>query len=118
MFKRKYEPHIKGDKVKIVDNRLRGFYLFVPVVFIIVGAMLVLSGTDDLGSVCIIVGFFLAVLWLFFAALERRYTITPEYISVRYGLFSKKVRFEDVDYCFFSSNLFLKVDSFFRATIQ
>ncbi|MCR5415236.1 MAG: DUF1266 domain-containing protein [Pseudobutyrivibrio sp.] len=107
MFKRKYEPHVKGDKVKIVDNRLSGIFLFVLVVFIILGAMLVLSGTDDLGPVCIIVGFFLAALWLFFEALERRYTITPEYISVRYGLFSKKVRFEDVDYCFFSSNSFI-----------
>ena len=111
MFKRKYEPHIKGDKVKIVDNRLRVFYLFFLVVFIILGAIFVLSGTDDLGSVCIIVGFALAVLWLLFEAAERRYTITPEYISVRYGLFSKKVRFEDVDYCFFSSNSFITLNN-------
>ncbi|WP_029067449.1 hypothetical protein [Lachnobacterium bovis] len=107
MFKRKYEPHIKGGKVKIIDNRLSGIFLFFLVAFIFIGAILVLSGTDDFGSVCILVGFCLAVLWLLFAALERRYTITPEYISVRYGLFSKKVRFEDVDYCFFSSNSFI-----------
>ena len=107
MFKRKYAPHVRGDKVTIIDARLSFVFPLIAIIFVILMAIFLFAGefkdTEDFLMGLLIIGGIFGILWLFLASLERRYTIHPDSITIRYGLFFKKIRLEKVDRCFYNS---------------
>ncbi len=106
MFKKRYEPHIKGDKVTIIDNRtqmVRPFMFFYYIVTMIL-AFVVVIDEDTEGKIIGILffGSINLMLELLIVCLERKYVIKPESLSIRYGIFGKTIKYDRVKHCFFN----------------
>ena len=106
MFKKRYEPHIRGDKVTIIDKRTAVMY---PLMYGIVTMYVLIiwgigSFSDDMRlNVIILAGVYLGVTAMCIC-FERKYVIEPESISVFYGIFGKKIDLHKVTHCFRNSN--------------
>lgn len=106
MFKKRYEPHIKGDKVTIIDNKtqmVRPFMFFYYIVTMIL-AFVVVIDEDTEGKIIGILffGSINLMLELLIVCLERKYVIKPESLSIRYGIFGKTIKYDRVKHCFFN----------------
>ncbi|MEE3493603.1 MAG: hypothetical protein VZR06_00485 [Butyrivibrio sp.] len=105
MFKKRYEPHIRGDKVTIIDKRTAVMY---PLMYGIVTMYVLIiwgigSFSDDMKlNVIILAGVYLGVTAMCIC-FERKYVIEPESISVFYGIFGKKINLHNVTHCFRNS---------------
>ena len=107
MFKKRYEPHIKGDKVTIIDNRTqmaRPFMFFSYIVTMILAFVAVID-EDTEGKIIGILffGSIILMMELLIGCLERKYVIKPESLSIRYGIFWKTIKYDRVKHCFFNS---------------
>lgn len=106
MFKKRYEPHIRGDKVTIIDKRTAVMY---PIMYGIVTMYVLIiwgigSFSDDMKlNVIILAGVYLGVTAMCIC-FERKYVIEPESISVFYGIIGKKLNLHKVTHCFRNSN--------------
>ena len=106
MFKKRYEPHIKGDRVTIIDNTtqmVRPFVLFSYVVMMIIAFVTVID--EDTEGKIIGILFFGSInlmLELLIRCLERKYVIKPESLSIRYGIFGKTIKYDKVKHCFYN----------------
>ena len=106
MFKKRYEPHIRGDKVTIIDKRTAVMY---PLMYGIVTMYVLIiwgigSFSDDMKlNAIILAGVYLGVTAMCIC-FERKYVIEPESISVFYGIIGKKLNLHKVTHCFRNSN--------------
>lgn len=112
MFKKRYEPKIKGETVTIRDGRLRHNYaglillaFFIP--FFV--ALLLLVVTDDYDLIddnfIICIWAILTVVLIFVATgIERKYVMDPKSISITrlHGILRKRIEYHSVEQCFCS----------------
>lgn len=112
MFKKRYEPKIKGETVTIRDGRLRHNYagLILLVFFIpFFVALLLLVVTDDYDLIddnfIICIWAILTVVLIFVATgIERKYVMDPKSISITrlHGILRKRIEYHSVEQCFCS----------------
>ena len=106
MFKKRYVPHIKGDKVTIIDNTgqmVRPLMFFSYIVLMIITFVMVI-GEDTEGKIfgLSFCGSLIAMLELLLRCFERKYVIKPESLSIRYGIFGKTIKYDKVKHCFYN----------------
>ena len=111
MFKKRYVPHIKGDKVTIIDNTgqmVRPLMFFSYIVLMIITFVMVI-GEDTEGKIfgLSFCGSLIAMLELLLRCFERKYVIKPESLSIRYGIFGKTIKYDNVKHCFFNSSNYI-----------
>ncbi len=117
MFKKRYEIKNKGDALIANDSKIAGAILIFDLMFGAIELLLlyfVIADRDE-GALYIAIGVLLV--WLLLRCLERKYIIRPDSITIKHGIFRKRIPLDKIEYCFHSSRSYMTlVDSKGRET--
>ncbi len=115
MFKQRYQPHVRKNNVIIIDNRLRTLTLVFFITFIALSGLTTFAWSNGiLESPLLCAGSLIIAFVLYFGVfglLERKYVITSNSISVKYGIFEKKIPLQTVTTCLCDSQSFITLSS-------